>query len=217
MMASSSVSPKSGQAIGLSVTIAVHVVLAVLLLVQFRSALPPILPEPVPIKLLNEAPKPKPELKPLPVPNAVVHPPVPVPVLVVPLLTVAEQPKPELPKIERSTAITLPPPAPPPAAPPQSDTRVLDFQSKLMAHLNSLKRYPAEARRQGKAGVVMVRFRIDRHGHVLSYHIEQGSGHVVLDEETSRLMQRADPVPAPPDEVPGAELEFVVPVQYKLG
>ena len=45
----------------------------------------------------------------------------------------------------------------------------------------------------------------------------QGSGHVILDEETARLMQRADPCPPPPETVPGAELEFVVPVQYKLG
>ncbi len=86
-----------------------------------------------------------------------------------------------------------------------------------MAHLNSLKRYPIDARRTGTTGVVMVRFRIDRHGHVLNYRIEQGSGHAILDEETSRLMQRADPCPAPPDSMPGAEFEFIVPVQYKLG
>ena len=212
----SSLAPRGNPALGLSVTIAVHAVLAVLLLVKLHPDLPKILPEPVPVKLLHETPPPK-ELKPLPMPNPVIHPPVPVPVLVVPLLKVAEQPKQELPKIDRPTAITLPPPPAPPAAPPRSEAQELDFQSKLMAHLNSLKRYPADARRQGKMGVVMVRFRIDRHGHVLAHRIEQGSGHAVLDEETTRLMERADPFPAPPDSVPGNELEFLVPVQYKLG
>lgn len=215
MTVHSSLAPKGNSVLGLSVTIAVHAVLAILLLVKLHPDLPKILLEPVPVKLLHEAPKP--ELKPLPLPNPALHPPVPVPVLVVPLLKVAEVPKPELPKIERPNAITLPPPAPPPAAPPHSEAQELDFQSKLMAHLNSLKRYPADARRQGKMGVVMVRFRIDRQGHMLAYRIEQGSGHGILDEETTRLMQRADPFPAPPDSVSGTELEFVVPVQYKLG
>ncbi|HMA51006.1 MAG TPA: TonB family protein [Magnetospirillaceae bacterium] len=215
MTVHSSLAPKGNSVLGLSVTIAVHAVLAILVVARLHPDLPKILPEPVPVKLLHEAPKP--ELKPLPMPNPTLHPPVPVPVLVVPMLKVAEQPKPELPKIERPNAITLPPPAPPPAAPSPSEAQELDFQSKLMAHLNSLKRYPADAKRQGKMGVVMVRFRIDRHGRMLAYRIEQGSGHAILDEETTRLMQRADPFPAPPDSVPGTELEFLVPVQYKLG
>jgi len=213
MTVNSSLAPKGNSVLGLSVTIAVHAVLAILLVAQLHPPLPKLLPEPVPVKLLRDTPPQKPDLKPLPVP-AVIHPPVPQPVLVVPVVTMVEAPKPDLPKIERPNAIT---PPPPPAAPLHSEAQELDFQSKLMAHLNSLKRYPADAKRQGKMGVVMVRFSIDRHGHVLAYRIEQGSGHPVLDEETSRLMQRADPFPAPPDSVPGNQFEFLVPVQYKLG
>ncbi|SRR5579859_544461 len=217
-MTNASLSPKSNQVLGLSVTIAVHVALALMFVLSLHTALPPVLPEPVPVKLLRDAPSPKPETKPLPpIATAVTHPQVTVPVLIVPEVKVADQPKPVLPKLDRPNAITLPPPAPPPAPAARSEDKELDFQAKLMAHLNSLKRYPADAKRQGKAGVVMVRFRIDRAGHMLSYRIEQGSGHVLLDEETARLMQRADPFPAPPDSVTGDELEFVVPVQYKLG
>jgi protein TonB len=215
-MTNATLTPKGSPVLGLSVTLAVHAVLALLLMVSLRTALPPVPPEPVPVKLLRDVPSPKPETKPLPpVANPVIHPQVTVPVLIVPAVKVADQPKPELPKLERPNAITLPPPAPPPAI--HSAEKEMDFQARLMAHLNSLKRYPAEARRQGKTGVVMVRFRIDRSGHMLSYRIEQGSGQIVLDEETARLMQRADPFPAPPDSVTGAELEFVVPVQYRLG
>jgi protein TonB len=214
MSLNSSLAPRGNSALGLSVTIAVHAALVLLLLVKLHPDLPKRLPEPVPVKLLRDAP-PKPDLKPLPIPNPTIHPPVRV--LVVPVLKMADTPKQELPEIERPTAITSPPPPAPPAAPPRPETRELDFQSKLMAHLNSLKRYPADAKRQGKTGVVMVRFRIDRHGHVLAHRIEQGSGHAVLDEETTRLMERADPFPAPPESVLGDELEFLVPVQYKLG
>ena len=218
-MTNATLSPKGNPVLGLSVTIAIHAVLALLLVVSLHPALPPVLPEPVPVTLLRDIQPPKPEVKPLPpVVNPVIHPPVPVPVMIVPELKVAEQKRPDLPKIaDRPNAITLPPPAPPPAPVAHAEDKELDFQARLMAHLNSLKRYPADARRQGKMGVVMVRFRIHRQGHMLAYHIEQGSGHETLDEETARLMQRADPFPAPPDSVPGTELEFVVPVQYKLG
>ena len=205
--------PKGSPVLGLSATLAIHVGLALLLVLSLHKALPPILPEPVPVKLLRDVPKP--ESKPLPpVAAAVIHPQVTVPVLIVPTMQVADLPKPDLPKIERPNAIALPP-APAPVA--HGDDKEMDFQAKLMVHLNSLKRYPAEAKRQGKAGVVMVRFRIDRCGHMLSYRIEQGSGHAALDEETIRLMQRADPFPAPPESASAAELEFVVPVQYRLG
>jgi len=201
--------PKGSPVLGLSVTLAIHAGLALLLVLSLHKALPPVLPEPVPVTLLRDAPKP--ESKPLPpVATAVIHPQVTVPVLIVPTMRVAEQPKTDVPKVERPNAISLPPAA-------HNDDKEVDFQTQLMAHLNSFKRYPAEAKRQGKTGVVMVRFRIDRTGHMLSYRIEQGSGHAALDEETVRLMQRADPFPAPPDSVSGAELEFVVPVQYRLG
>jgi protein TonB len=214
MTMKSSLAPKSNSVLGLSATIALHAVLAILLVAQLHPPRPKFLPEPVPVKLLREAPAQKPALKPLPAP-VLSHPPVAQPVLVVPVLTVAEQSKPDLAKPERPKIVTLPPP--PPAAPLRPEAEEPDFQSKLMAHLNRLKRYPADAKRQGKMGVVLVRFRIDRQGHMLAYRIEQGSGHAVLDEETTRLMQRADPFPAPPDSVPGTQLEFLVPVQYKLG
>ena len=210
--------PKNNPVVGLSVAIAVHVLLAVLVLVKLRPMVPPRLPEPVAIQLIKEPPAPKIEVKPMVTPP-VVHQTITVPVLPMPEVKMVEKPAVELPKpVERPNAITLPAPAPPPpAAPAHGDIKDLDFQSQLLAHLNGLKRYPADARRQGKTGVVMVRFRIDRRGHLLNYRIEQGSGHAILDDETARLMQRAEPYPAPPDSVPGAELEFVVPVQYKLG
>jgi periplasmic protein TonB len=217
MTTHASLSPKRNPVLGLSAALALHAALAILLLAAPHPDLPKILPEPAPVKVLRETPQPRPEVKPVPVPNAAIHPPVPQPVLLVPLIKVADQPKQDLPKLERPNAISLPPPAPPPAPAAHSEDKQLDFQARLMAHLNSLKRYPADARRQGKMGVVMVRFRIDRQGRMLAYRIEQGSGHAILDEETTRLMQRADPFPAPPDSVPGAELEFVVPVQYRLG
>ena len=59
-------------------------------------------------------------------------------------------------------------------------------------------------------------FSIDREGHVLSSRIVTGSGFPALDEETLALVQRAQPFPAPPPEVPGDEIRFLVPVRFGL-
>ena len=218
MTSPAALAPRRNPVLGLSVTIALHGVLAALVLFQLHPTLTKALPEPVPVRLMRDVPPVKPDIKPLAAVTNQIHPPQPVLVApALPAIRVTEESPLTLAKVERPTAITQPPPVSSPAPPARTDDKELDFQSKLMAHLNSLKRYPADARRQGKSGVVMIRFRIDRQGHVRAYRIEQGSGHEILDEETSRLMQRADPFPAPPESVPGAELEFLVPVQYRLG
>lgn len=210
---------KNNPVVGLSAAVAVHALLGILILAKLHPPVQKLLPEPVPVMLIKEDVKPRIETKPLVQAPAPIHQAI-VPALPVPEIKVETRTVLDLPKLpDRPNAITLPTPVPPPpaAAPSQPDLRELDFQSKLMAHLNSLKRYPPDARRMGRTGVVTVRFRIDRHGHVLNYRIEQGSGHALLDEETGRLMQRADPFPAPPDSLQGNEFEFIVPVQYKLG
>lgn len=104
---------------------------------------------------------------------------------------------------------------PPPA--PQKTTTPVDFASKIMAHLYSMKRYPKEARHRGETGIVMLRFTIDRAGHVLGYQIDQGSGHILLDEEVRALVSRADPFPTLPPEIIGPSLELVIPVVFSLG
>ena len=43
-----------------------------------------------------------------------------------------------------------------------------------------------------------------------------GSGFPALDEETLALVQRAEPFPAPPPEVSGSEIKFVVPVRFSI-
>ncbi|MBA8837657.1 TonB family protein [Ochrobactrum sp. RH2CCR150] len=75
------------------------------------------------------------------------------------------------------------------------------WQSRLMAHLERRKRYPAGAKSRHEEGVVYVRFRIDEAGKVLSVSLARSSGFAELDEEVLSLVQRASPVPAPPPDV----------------
>lgn len=87
------------------------------------------------------------------------------------------------------------------------------WQSRLMAHLERRKRYPAEARRAGREGTAQVRFLIDANGNVASVSLMRSSGVAELDAEVVALVHRASPVPAPP---PGVSRTIVVPIRFSL-
>ena len=63
---------------------------------------------------------------------------------------------------------------------------------------------------------MLVRFTMDRSGRILSSRVEQGSGRALLDREALAMLQRAQPLPAPPADVVGATLELVTPVEFFL-
>ena len=42
----------------------------------------------------------------------------------------------------------------------------------------------------------------------------KSSGSSVLDKKALALVQRAEPLPPPPPEVPGAQIPIVVPIRY---
>jgi protein TonB len=85
------------------------------------------------------------------------------------------------------------------------------WQSRLIAHLERRKRYPAGAQSRGEVGVASVRFTIDDSGNVLSVALARSSGYPELDEEVVALVRRASPVPAPP---PGANKSITAPVRF---
>ena len=87
------------------------------------------------------------------------------------------------------------------------------WQSRLMAHLERRKRYPADARARREEGTAYVRFRIDDSGNVLSVSLSRSSGSSALDQEVLAMVQRASPVPAPPA---GANKTIVAPVMFSI-
>lgn len=88
------------------------------------------------------------------------------------------------------------------------------WKSRLLAHLDRHKRYPAQAR--GAEGVSLLSFTMDRQGAVLGFFIARSSGSAALDAETLAMVQRAAPLPAAPGEMPGNPLQFTVPVRFSL-
>jgi protein TonB len=91
-----------------------------------------------------------------------------------------------------------------------------NWQSKLVGWLARYKRYPRLAQEQHQQGTALLRFSMDRQGRVLSAQLARGSGFSLLDDEAMALIQRAQPLPAPPPELAGERLELVIPIEFSL-
>ena len=171
-------------------------------------------PEPVPAQELPIVPQAEVALPPPPPPPPKVEkrrppPPKPRPARVQP----KPEPVTEAPALPPAAAAHPAPPAPPAAAVAAATT---SWQGRLIAHLNRFKRYPAEAQQRREQGVAYLRFTLNRAGMVLRFALERGSGHELLDQEALALIQRAQPLPAPPAEIGRETLELVVPLRFHL-
>lgn len=188
----------------------------------------PPLPEPEPIRLQPPPPPPPPEPEPEPVdeklpepppkvePVVVLTKPKPKPPRVKPPRPVERPPEPQEPERRSPPVQAAPAVAPPAPSPPASAGPPPSFQSQLLAHLQRHKRYPQAARLRRQQGVAQLRFTMDRDGKVIWYRLERGSGSELLDEEVTAMIERAQPLPRIPDDVPDKQLEFLVPVQFML-
>lgn len=106
-------------------------------------------------------------------------------------------------------------PAPPrPPAPAPDALRSDDWHARVLGRLNAVKAYPLSARARHQEGVALIRFVVDRRGAVLEAALVRSSGFAPLDREAAALPSRADPLPAPPQEVKGERIELIVPVEF---
>ena len=88
------------------------------------------------------------------------------------------------------------------------------WQKELSAHFDRHKRYPGE--RTHKSAEIIVSFVLDRTGHILSSGIVRGSGDAAFDNAALAMLQRSDPVPAPPPLVADEGLSFTLPVVFRV-
>jgi protein TonB len=89
-----------------------------------------------------------------------------------------------------------------------------DWRARLLAHLNRFKRYPAAAQMRRQQGVAYVRLTLLPNGSVQGVRLQTSAGVESLDEEALALIQRALPLPVPPDD--DGRHELVVPIQFTL-
>jgi len=87
------------------------------------------------------------------------------------------------------------------------------WQKELLAHLNRYKRYPTD--RSQKSAEILVTIDLDRTGKVLSANVAKSSGDEAFDSAAISMVQRANPVPAPPPLVADEGLSFSLPVIFR--
>ena len=91
-----------------------------------------------------------------------------------------------------------------------------DYIRRIRMWLERHKSYSKKARRRRMQGVVQLYFRLDRNGQVLRREIRKGSGHSLLDKAVLAMLDRAQPLPSFPEELEGAYLDLVVPIDFSL-
>lgn len=181
---------------------------------------------PVEEKVVEPAPKPEP-----PVEETITLPPEPQPqfamvTLPPPRPAIKPPAKERLPKRKASLASApaaaerkaprAAAPAPGAATHAPNPRAVASWKTRLVAQLERYKRFPAEAQARGEQGVSQIAFSIDRAGGVHNPRIVRSSGSNLLDRATMNLVQRAQPLPPPPADVPGSRIAIVVPIRYHI-
>lgn len=160
---------------------------------------------PVPRPVRKPAPKPVAALPPAPVAElAEAAEPVAAPVPAEPAAAAAA-----------TTAAAAQPSPSKPGAPAISQAELSRWQGSLLAHLERHKRYPRDAQMRRQEGAATIRFVMDSSGRVLSAVLERGSGVESLDREGLALLERAQPLPRPPNGS-GERIDLAVPVRFQL-
>jgi len=98
----------------------------------------------------------------------------------------------------------------------QQSNAIPNWTSQIVALLERNKRYPPAAHARGEHGVAQVFFTLDRSGRVVESRLMRSSGAASLDAEALALLQRAQPFPPPPAEMPGAQVKLTVPIRFNL-
>ncbi|WCL54321.1 TonB family protein [Gimibacter soli] len=90
------------------------------------------------------------------------------------------------------------------------------WRKAMVKHIIDKHIYPRSAIQQEVEGTAKVRLTIDRAGTIVTYEIVEPTGQAILDETIPQMLDRMNPVPPPPDDVPDSNLTFVLPLSWRL-
>lgn len=92
-----------------------------------------------------------------------------------------------------------------------------NYEQIVSLWIKKFQVYPEDARQKGYVGTPIIRVRFDRRGNIRRSFIEATSGYEEIDRAALEMVNRANPVPAVPDDYPNGDelLEFRLPVTFK--
>jgi len=91
-----------------------------------------------------------------------------------------------------------------------------DYSNLLATAISKYKQYPKLAQVRGWQGIVIVEIEMSPTGAVLSMTIKKSSGYDILDAEAMQMIQRAMPLPPPPESLKSKNFTVLVPVSFQL-
>ncbi len=92
------------------------------------------------------------------------------------------------------------------------------YEAKLTKYLARFQKYPVSGKLYGLEGDVIIRIQIDKSGRVPYYRIVHDSAHPTLKESIKKMIESAQPVPAPPKnyfEKNNDRVEFMLPIAFR--
>ncbi|MBI6547912.1 energy transducer TonB family protein [Xenorhabdus lircayensis] len=91
------------------------------------------------------------------------------------------------------------------------------WQAEVTGHLNRYKKYPDDAQRRKRTGRPIVRFTVNQLGVVIDSELTRRSGTNSLDREARMVLERAQPLPTPPDVIlTNGRITVELPVDFSL-
>lgn len=100
--------------------------------------------------------------------------------------------------------------------PVEENEAMLRYQDMVKQRIESARRYPVWAKRQGIEGVVHLDFTVLSNGRSRDIKIVRSSGFNILDEEALDNIRRANPFPPIPEEIKGPLIQMDVSIVYTL-
>ncbi|WP_374343299.1 energy transducer TonB [Azonexus sp.] len=104
---------------------------------------------------------------------------------------------------------------PAPAARPAGDA-LAGYRQRLAELFAGRQEYPRLAALRGWEGEVRLRLKVARKGNLLGIALDRSSGHDVLDRHALAMVEALAGLPPFPESLDDAEVQVVVPINYKL-
>ena len=93
---------------------------------------------------------------------------------------------------------------------------MLRYQDMVKQRIESARRYPAWAKRQGIEGIVHINFTVLSNGVSRDIKVARSSGFTILDKEAARNVKRANPFPPIPENIKTSSIKMDVSIVYTL-
>lgn len=97
-----------------------------------------------------------------------------------------------------------------------SASEIAVWQSKISKLIAKKQIYPRAAMRKELEGRAKIKLSIDRSGKIKNFEILENTGHAILDKEVPKLIARLNPLPTPPATLSDDQLNFILPISWRL-